>query len=196
MKTFRLMLGTAIAAAGLALASTADAAPAGVKIGTLNCNVAGGMGFVFGSTKDLACSYEPTKAAVEHYAGTISKWGVDIGYTGKGKLIWAVFAPTSDVRPGAIEGEYAGASAQANVGVGLGANVLIGGLDKSIALQPVSVEGSTGLNAPAFSPGPFCASPKPSTRCRYGPFGAQIGPSLATVSCDTDLSRYRGPYLT
>jgi hypothetical protein len=107
------------------------------------------MGFVFGSTKDLACSYEPTKAAAEHYAGSISKWGVDVGYTGKGKLIWAVFAPTSDVRPGAIEGEYAGASAQANVGVGLGANVLIGGLDKSIALQPVSVEGSTGLNVAA-----------------------------------------------
>src|SRR6266702_4594438 len=146
MKTFRLMFGTAVAVAGLAIASAANAAPAGVKIGTLNCNVAGGMGFVFGSTKDLACSYEPTKAAVEHYAGTISKWGVDVGYTGKGKLIWAVFAPTSDVRPGALEGEYGGASAQANVGVGLGANVLLGGLDKLIALQPVSVEGSTGLN--------------------------------------------------
>src|ERR1041384_7025670 len=113
MKNFHLMLGTAIAVTGLAIAS-ANAAPAGVKVGTLNCNVAGGVGFVFGSTKDLACSYEPTKASVEHYAGTISKWGVDIGFTGKGKLVWAVFAPSSDVRPGAIEGEYAGASAQAN----------------------------------------------------------------------------------
>jgi len=149
MKTLRLMLGTAVAVTGLAFASATEAAPAGVKVGTLNCNVAGGMGFVFGSTKDLACTYEPTKASVEHYAGSISKWGVDIGYTGKGKLIWAVFAPTSDVRPGALEGEYAGASAQANVGVGLGANVLLGGLDKSIALQPVSLEGSTGLNVAA-----------------------------------------------
>jgi hypothetical protein len=149
MKTFRLMIGAAIAVTGLAMASAADAAPAGVKVGTLTCNVASGMGFVFGSSKDLRCSYEPTKAMVEHYSGTISKWGVDIGYTGKGKLIWAVFAPTSDVRPGAIEGEYAGASAQANIGVGLGANVLIGGLDKSIALQPLSVEGSTGLNVAA-----------------------------------------------
>jgi len=149
MKTVRMMLGAAIAVTGLAVASAAIAAPAGVKVGTLTCNVAGGMGFVFGSTKDLACSYEPTKAAVEHYTGTISKWGVDIGYTGKSKLIWAVFAPTSDVRPGALEGEYAGATAQATVGVGLGANVLIGGLDKSVALQPVSVEGSTGLNVAA-----------------------------------------------
>jgi hypothetical protein len=149
MKSFRLMLGAAVAVTGLALASAADAAPAGIKVGTLTCNVASGMGFVFGSSKDLRCSYEPTKASVEHYAGTISKWGVDIGYTGKGKLVWAVFAPTSDVRPGALEGEYAGASAQANVGVGLGANALIGGLDKSLALQPLSIEGSTGLNVAA-----------------------------------------------
>ena len=149
MKTFRLMLGAAVAVTGLAIATAADAAPAGVKVGTLNCNVASGVGFVFGSSKNLRCTYEPSKASVEHYAGTISKWGVDIGYTGKGKLIWAVFAPSSDVRPGAIEGEYAGASAQANIGVGLGANVLIGGLDKSIALQPLSVEGSTGLNVAA-----------------------------------------------
>ena len=147
MKTFHLMVGAAIAVA--ALSGAANAAPAGVKVGTLTCDVAGGAGFIFGSTKDLACSYEPSKARVERYSGSISKWGVDIGYTGKGKLIWAVFAPSSDVRPGAIEGEYAGATAQANVGVGLGANVLIGGLDKSIALQPLSVQGSTGLNVAA-----------------------------------------------
>lgn len=147
MKTFRLILSTT--ALTLALAGAANAAPSGVKVGTLTCNVAGGMGFVFGSTKDLRCSYEPTKAAVEHYAGKISKWGVDIGFTGKGKLVWAVFAPSTDVRPGALAGDYAGATAQANVGVGLGANVLIGGLDKSIALQPLSVEGSTGLNVAA-----------------------------------------------
>ena len=147
MKTyFRVML----AAAAVALtAGAAQAAPAGIKVGTLTCDVAAGAGFVFGSSKNLTCQYAPTRASVERYSGTISKWGVDIGYTGKGKLVWAVMAPTSDVRPGAIEGEYAGATAQANVGVGLGANVLIGGLDKSIALQPLSVEGSTGLNVAA-----------------------------------------------
>ena len=149
MKSFRLMLGAAVAVTSLAIASAASAAPAGVKVGTLTCNVAGGMGFIFGSSKDVRCSYEPTKARVEHYSGSINKWGVDIGYTNKSKLIWAVFAPASDVRPGALEGEYAGASAQATVGVGLGANVLVGGLDKSIALQPLSVSGSTGLNVAA-----------------------------------------------
>ena len=69
----------------------------------------------------------------EHYTGTISKFGVDIGYTEGGVLVWGVFAPTSDVRQGALSGDYAGATAQATVGVGLGANVLVGGFDKSIA---------------------------------------------------------------
>jgi hypothetical protein len=149
MKSFHLLLGTAVAVTGLAFASATDAAPAGVKIGTLNCDVAGGMGFVFGSSKNLSCTYLPGTGKSENYGGTIKKWGVDIGFTGKGKLIWTVFAPTSDVKAGALEGDYAGATAQANVGVGLGANVLIGGLDKSIALQPLSVEGSTGLNVAA-----------------------------------------------
>ena len=89
------------------------------------------------------------RPSAEHYTGTISKFGVDIGYTEGACWSGRVFAPTSDVRPGALQGDYAGATAQATVGVGVGANVLIGGLDKSIALQPLSVEGNKGLNVAA-----------------------------------------------
>ena len=148
MKTLRLMLGAAIAVAGLGLASAANAAPAGVRVGDLTCNVASGWGFVFGSSKDLHCTYRGNGHR-EHYTGSISKFGVDIGYTEGGVLVWGVFAPTSDMRQGALEGNYVGASAQANVGIGVGANALIGGLDKSISLQPLSVEGSKGLNVAA-----------------------------------------------
>jgi len=150
-KKFRLMMGAAALAAGaLAFAGSADAAPHGVKVGELTCNVASGWGFVFGSSKDLHCTFHGNRAhGGEHYTGTVSKFGVDIGYTEGGVLVWGVFAPSSDIRPGALEGDYAGATASATVGVGLGANVLIGGLDKSIALQPVSVEGNKGLNVAA-----------------------------------------------
>ena len=85
----------------------------------------------------------------EHYDGTISKIGVDIGYTKGGVIIWNVIAPSTDVKPGALEGGYGGATGSATVGVGLGANVLLGGSNKSIALQPVSIEGNTGLNVAA-----------------------------------------------
>jgi L-aminopeptidase/D-esterase-like protein len=132
----------------LACSGAANAAPAGIRVGDLTCNVASGWGFVFGSSKDLHCTYRGNNHR-EHYIGSISKFGVDIGYTEGGVLVWGVFAPTSDMREGALEGTYAGASAQATVGVGVGANALIGGLDKSIALQPLSVEGSKGLNVAA-----------------------------------------------
>lgn len=125
---------------------SALAEQAGVKVGILECNVAGGTGFVFGSSKDIACAYSPNKGPADYYRGEINKYGIDIGYTEKSKIIWAVFAPTSDIRQGALSGTYGGASAQATVAVGLGANVLIGGFDESVALQPLSVEGSEGLN--------------------------------------------------
>ena len=149
MSKFRLMTGAAIAAAGLLFASAADAAPHGVKVGELTCNVASGWGFVFGSSKDLHCTFRPSGHPAEHYTGSISKFGVDVGYTGGEVLVWGVFAPTSDMRKGALSGDYVGATAQATVAVGLGANALVGGFDKSIALQPLSVEGTKGLNVAA-----------------------------------------------
>jgi uncharacterized protein DUF992 len=147
-KKFHLVFGVALAA-GVFAAGTAAAAPHGVKVGELTCNVASGWGFVFGSSKDLHCTFRPDSRHAEHYIGSISKFGVDIGYTEGGVLVWGVFAPASDVRGGALAGDYAGATASATVGVGLGANVLVGGLDKSIALQPLSVEGNKGLNVAA-----------------------------------------------
>lgn len=145
-----------VVASGIALVSGllwtggVIAAPHGVKVGELTCNVSSGWGFVFGSSKDLHCTYRPGDARhPEHYTGSISKYGVDIGYTEGGVLVWGVFAPSSDMKAGALQGDYGGASAGATVGVGGGANVLFGGLDKSIALQPLSLEGSKGLNVAA-----------------------------------------------
>jgi hypothetical protein len=137
-------------AAGIAVHGTPAQAQAGVRVGTLSCNVAGGWGFVFGSSKALRCIFSPgPRGYPEHYAGSISKFGVDIGYTQGGVLVWAVFAPTSNVGPGVLSGSYVGATGSATVGVGVGANVLIGGSNRSISLQPVSIEGNTGLNVAA-----------------------------------------------
>ena len=135
-------------AAALA-AAVAFAAPAqadGVKIGTLECHVSSGWGFVFGSSKDLRCTFSPGKGVAEHYVGSISKFGVDIGYTSSAVIVWAVFAPQSGPKRGALAGDYAGATASATVGVGVGAHALVGGFDRSITLQPLSIEGNTGLN--------------------------------------------------
>ena len=146
---FRLMISAAIAAVGMTAAIPAANAAAGAKVGELTCNVSSGFGFIFGSSKDLHCTFRPSGHPGEHYLGTVNKFGVDVGYTDGGILVWEVFAPSLDVVRGALTGTYVGATANATVGVGLGANVLVGGSDKSIALQPLSVEGNKGLNVAA-----------------------------------------------
>jgi hypothetical protein len=147
---------TALAALStIALAQTPAApgtAPAagksGVNVGSLNCTVSGGVGFVFGSSKDLDCILARTDGVAEHYSGTINRYGVDIGFTKSAHIVWLVFAPGA-IGKGALTGDYGGATASATVGVGVGANVLVGGSSKQVTLQPVSVEGSTGLNVAA-----------------------------------------------
>jgi len=147
-KLLGLMLSAA-ALGAIALSGSAQAASHGVKVGELTCGVASGWGFVFGSTKDLRCVFRQNDRKAVHYSGSISKFGVDIGYTEGGVLVWEVVAPTSDMRPGALEGDYVGVSAGATAGVGVGANVLVGGFDKAFSLQPLSVSGNKGLNVAA-----------------------------------------------
>ena len=117
----------------------------GVKIGMLTCDVAGGVGLIIGSNKAVDCIFEGTVGGREHYKGSIGKFGLDVGVTSKGVMAWAVFAP-GKLKAGALAGKYAGATAEATVAIGLGANVLVGGSNKSVALQPISVQAQTGLN--------------------------------------------------
>lgn len=120
----------------------------GVNVGQLDCHVSGGVGFIFGSSKDLECLLVRTDGYAEPYHGEVKRFGVDIGFTKEAHIVWMVFAPGAISR-GALAGDYAGVTASASVGVGAGANVLVGGSNKQITLQPVSVEGSVGLNIAA-----------------------------------------------
>jgi hypothetical protein len=151
--------GAALLLVGAATAARAQSSPAtpgtpaaagrsGANVGSLSCSVAGGVGFIFGSSKDMNCLFTRTDGIAERYTGTIKKYGVDIGFTKEAQMIWLVFAPGS-IAAGALGGNYAGATASATVGVGVGANVLLGGGSGQVTLQPVSVEGNVGLNVAA-----------------------------------------------
>jgi hypothetical protein len=135
--------------AALACAASAWAGDGGVAAGTLTCKVSSGWGFVFGSSKDLDCTYNNGSGHVDKYIGTINKYGVDIGYQQGGVMIWAVFAPANDVSPGAIAGNYVGVTAGASVGIGAHSNALVGGSANSVSLQPLSIGGAAGLNVAA-----------------------------------------------
>jgi hypothetical protein len=133
--------------AAVALPAPAMAqAPARTKVGTLTCDISAGIGLIIASKKNVTCMFTPSQPGPrEVYTGSISKFGLDVGATAGGEMIWAVLAPT-DRKFGALAGNYGGASAEATVGAGVGANVLIGGSNRTVTLQPVSVTGQTGLN--------------------------------------------------
>ena len=136
-------------ALALVIASLDPAAaqrPTRVKAGLLDCDVSGGWGWIIGSSKSVNCVFTPdVPGPREAYVGTISKFGVDIGATSRSQMAWAVYAETVGGR-GALAGDYGGATGEATVAVGLGANVLVGGSNRTVALQPVSVTGQVGLN--------------------------------------------------
>lgn len=134
-----------VAAVALPVPTMAQA-PDRTKAGTLTCDISAGIGLIIASKKDVTCMFTPSQAGPrEVYTGSISKFGLDVGATSGGEMIWAVFAP-SDRKFGALAGNYGGASAEATVGAGVGANVLIGGSNRTVTLQPVSVTGQMGLN--------------------------------------------------
>ncbi len=119
-----------------------------IAAGLLTCGVKGGVSFVIGSTRELRCVFRVSPADEgERYEGEIKKYGLDIGLTNLATLEWTVLAPSRSIEPGALSGRYFGVAADASAGVGGGANVLVGGSGDTISLQPLSVQGQTGLNA-------------------------------------------------
>ena len=136
----------AIVAAVALPAPTMAQAPNRTKVGTLTCDISGGIGLIISSHKNVACIFPPSQPGPrEVYTGSINKFGLDLGATAGGEMIWSVHAPSAR-KFGALAGSYAGASGEATVGAGVGANVLIGGSNRTVSLQPVSVQGQAGLN--------------------------------------------------
>ncbi|MEQ9814725.1 MAG: DUF992 domain-containing protein [Azospirillaceae bacterium] len=118
-----------------------------VDVGMLECNVEGATSFVIGSTRELECKFTSAGDGMEeHFIGEINRFGLDIGTTEGSTLYWAVSALATDFEPGALEGSYIGVSSEASLGAGVGSNALIGGFTESVALQPVSVQQTEGVN--------------------------------------------------
>src|ERR1700741_3945258 len=120
-----------------------------VQVGVLECRGGASVGFVVGSVTNLGCVLRADGLPEDRYIATIRKVGIDLGITQESALAWGVYAPVSRLGPGALSGNYAGAQGSATLGVGVGGNVLVGGSDNTIALQPLSVQGQVGGNIAA-----------------------------------------------
>jgi Protein of unknown function (DUF992) len=139
-----------VAAAALtsALITPVDAQPRSVQVGTLECSMSASIGLIVGSQKNVNCNFKADNGPPEAYTGTMTRVGLDVGFTGGGAIIWGVFADTNRYT-GMLSGTYAGATAEMTIAAGLGANVLVGGSNRTTALQPLSVQGQVGLDIAA-----------------------------------------------
>ncbi len=142
------ILAAAASLAALAAFATHATAQNRVEVGVLTCSAGSSTGYIVGSTRELRCRFN-RPGRDENYRGSINKFGLDIGSTQAATISWAVLAPTNTIPSRALTGTYGGVSAEATVGLGVGANALIGGSDRSIVLQPLSVQAQKGLNIAA-----------------------------------------------
>jgi hypothetical protein len=140
-------LSIAIAAL-LAPIASANAMPP-VRAGVLSCHGGQNVGFVVGSVTSLQCIFESEGRRPEPYVATVRRVGLDLGVTDQTQFTWAVNAPTDRLGRGELAGSYGGVGANASVGIGGGGNFLVGGPANSYALQPISLQGQTGLNVTA-----------------------------------------------
>jgi hypothetical protein len=146
MKKFILLSASVVAA--VHLSSTSASAQSAPQIGTLNCLMGPTVGLVIGSVQRMACTFNPRNGTRETYAATFKRLGLDLGITAGGRMVWGVYARTeaaAKLKPRALAGRYIGASGDIAVGLGVGANALVGGSRRTVVLQPVSVEGQVGI---------------------------------------------------
>jgi hypothetical protein len=147
MHRHRLLLATLALAAILSVPAMAQAPPSWAQVGSLSCKVNPNIGFVIAGHQPLECLFTPNDPSPpQAYDGAINTVGLNIGISAGGVLGWAVFAPTTGIQAGALAGDYVGVSGDVGIGLGAGANVLLGGSGRTFALQPLSLQGSVAFN--------------------------------------------------
>jgi len=146
---FLKMFGLSAVAFAASVAAANAQQPSGVQAGVLECHGGQNVGYVLGSNAQLDCVFQNANGRTEHYAATVRRFGVDLGFTDNTTVQWAIFAPTANVPRGGLAGTYGGVGSNASVGVGFGGNFLVGGANNAYGLQPVSVQGQVGFNVAA-----------------------------------------------
>ena len=144
--TIRAGLAAALLVA-LSAAAQAQQPMQRVQVGILECRGGASIGFIVGSVTNLGCVLRAEGQPEDRYVATVRKVGLDLGITQESALAWGVFAPVTRLGPGDLAGNYAGV--QGSAAIGVGGNLLIGGSNNTIALQPLSLQGQVGLSVAA-----------------------------------------------
>ncbi|WP_082609796.1 DUF992 domain-containing protein [Bosea sp. Root381] len=135
-----------VAVAGLLVSSIPSFAQSGPPAGRLTCNVGSGLGLVVTSKRPMNCTFTPRRGPAQRYVGVVRNFGIDLGTIRSTTMSWRVFGPYARAPLGALSGVYGGATAGASAGVGGSANLLLGGNNNEVTLQPLSLQGARGVN--------------------------------------------------
>ncbi|MDB5520481.1 MAG: hypothetical protein JWR73_2057 [Tardiphaga sp.] len=149
MRFTKLAVATAALIVSVAGANAQQRQPQQLQVGVLECQGGPNVGYVVGSTTSLNCVFRSDGRRVEGYVANVRRFGVDLGFTQNSGLAWAVYAPTNRLGRGDLAGSYGGVGGNAAVGVGGGGNLLVGGSSNAYSLQPLSLQGQTGINVTA-----------------------------------------------
>lgn len=138
-----------LAAAAILLAATIPAWSVNAQVGILQCDTSIGIGEILARKQTMTCVFTRSDGTVENYTGTIHQYGIELGELKEAHLVWAVVSGSLAEENGLLSGKYDGVHAEVAAGFGLGADILVGGTEKAFALQPLAVEGQTGINIAA-----------------------------------------------
>jgi hypothetical protein len=135
-----------IAGAALALSlSLGTPAWSNAQVGMLKCDTSIGIGEILVRKQTMTCVFTHNNGTKENYTGKVHQFGLEIGEVAEGHLAWAVFAASPATGTGLLAGKYGGVDASVAAGIGLGADVLVGGTGEAFSLQPLAVDGEPGV---------------------------------------------------
>lgn len=123
------------------------------QFGGLTCSRIEGSGFniVIYSKADVRCIFKGSAGTEQWYVGNTGvAFGVDLKWKKSETIALGVLSSTMKFEPEGdfLSGYYAGAKADAALGVGAGVAILLGGSEDTVALQP-AVTGGTGVGIAA-----------------------------------------------
>ncbi|MGY3447995.1 DUF992 domain-containing protein [Bradyrhizobium sp. USDA 4353] len=120
-----------------------------MRVGVLECEGRRTTGKLVMSNARLRCVFRSQGRAPERYVAKVRRYGLDLGLTDETRMAWAVTAPVNDFGRSELGGRYGGVSANAAALVGFGGSFLLRDTDRATQLQPISLQGQTGMNLAA-----------------------------------------------
>ena len=137
------LAAAAVFAVAAVAGTAANAQGLGPKIGILICYMVPGnsINLLFYSSQSVMCELWDGRGLAERYRGSTGiGFGLDLEARTNERITFTVFA--TNFRRGAYQlaGRYRGVKASATLGLGGGIQLLVGGGNKSISLQPALSE--------------------------------------------------------